>query len=225
MLTREFTQAHYDADYEEDKIPLIQAVILLAFWYVDAEDRNGSWHWIGIAISLGQTIGLHRSLSLESSRLLNRSKQRTSSISGNHGRLWRLIWWTCYFRDTWLSFGVGRPTRINLSDCDTPIPTTSDVEALLADASPAAASKYFPPDTKTTLAQTWTCLMEATFALWRILKAHYKAKQQLRPPPIEAIDRDMKDLIRCRSAFPSEDSCDEGSVALVHLYHLHVYYE
>jgi hypothetical protein len=40
-------KALYDADYEKDKIPLIQSVILLSFWLAEEDDREGSWQWHG----------------------------------------------------------------------------------------------------------------------------------------------------------------------------------
>ncbi|KAI1049415.1 hypothetical protein LB506_004587 [Fusarium annulatum] len=49
----------YDADYEKNKITLIQSVFLMGHFYADAEDRLGPWHWNGIAIGLSHTIGLH----------------------------------------------------------------------------------------------------------------------------------------------------------------------
>ncbi|SCV36730.1 uncharacterized protein FFB14_06207 [Fusarium fujikuroi] len=34
----------YDADYEKNKITLIQTVFLMGHFYADAEDRLGPWH-------------------------------------------------------------------------------------------------------------------------------------------------------------------------------------
>lgn len=39
---------------------MAQSAVLLSFWYADLEDRCGSWHWIGVAIGVCQTIGMHR---------------------------------------------------------------------------------------------------------------------------------------------------------------------
>ncbi|KAF5010538.1 hypothetical protein FDECE_3306 [Fusarium decemcellulare] len=216
-------KALYDADYEKEKIPLIQSVLLLAFWYADSEDRDGSWHWIGIAISLCQTIGLHRNPLSERPGLRRALAQRRQTLSNDQCRLWRLIWWMCYFRDTWLSFGMGRPTRINLADCDMPMPTTEDVEAISAGISESHANKYLPKDESRILPRLWMSLMETTFALGGILNNHYRAKP-LEHNPIAVISQDQRRLRQCRASFPTEDECD-NSVLLSHLYHLHVYYE
>ncbi|KAF4451854.1 Fungal specific transcription factor domain-containing protein [Fusarium austroafricanum] len=48
-----------DNAYNGDQITLIQSVILMSHWHAYAEDRFEAWHWVGIAISLCQTAGLH----------------------------------------------------------------------------------------------------------------------------------------------------------------------
>ena len=218
-------KALYDADYEKEKIPLIQSVILLAFWYADCEDRDGSWHWIGIAISLCQTIGLHRNPLLGRPGLGRSTPQRLQTPAGpEQSRLWGLIWWASYFRDTWLSFGMGRPTRIDLSDCDTPVPTAEDVRSLSAGVPHNLASKYLPDDENNALPQMWVSLLETTFALGSILNNHYRAKQPDRHSLTTIISEDQNRLRHCCKSFPSEEAHD-SPVVLLHLYHLRVYYE
>ncbi|KAF5689917.1 cutinase transcription factor 1 beta [Fusarium circinatum] len=74
----------YDADYEKNKVTLIQSIFLMGHFYADAEDRLDPWHWNGIAISLSHTIGL----------------QMLTSPSRNGIRpLWRRIWWCIYYRE------------------------------------------------------------------------------------------------------------------------------
>lgn len=51
----------YDADYERDRTDLVAVLFLLGFWWADPEDQKDSWHWLGAAISLAQTLGMHRS--------------------------------------------------------------------------------------------------------------------------------------------------------------------
>ncbi|KAF5246482.1 hypothetical protein FANTH_6854 [Fusarium anthophilum] len=97
----------YDADYEKNKVTLIQSVFLMGHFYADAEDRLGPWHWNGISISLSHTIGLH---------------MLTSPSRNGIRPLWRRIWWCIYYREVWLSMGQGRPMRISLDHCSTPMP-------------------------------------------------------------------------------------------------------
>jgi hypothetical protein len=51
----------YDADYEKDKVILAAVLFLLGFWWQGPEDQKDTWHWVGCAISLAQTLGMHRS--------------------------------------------------------------------------------------------------------------------------------------------------------------------
>lgn len=198
-------------------------MLLLAFWYADSEDRDGSWHWIGIAISLCQTIGLYRNPSTERTGIRGTFPHQRQTLSIRQLRLWQLLWWMSYFRDTWLSFGMGRPSRIDLSDCDMPLPTAADVTELTSGISPAHAQKYLPEDPNHTLSLVWASLLDITLVLGSILKNHYKAKP-LNEHPATLIARDANKLLQCRSGFPNEGA-SEDSVTASHLYHLHVYYE
>ncbi|ERF73689.1 hypothetical protein EPUS_00943 [Endocarpon pusillum Z07020] len=96
----------FDLTHESDKIVLIQSALLLSFWFVDAEDIKQSWYWSGIAFGIAQTLGLHRALDVG----LPQSSMREQI-------LWRNIWRCCMFRDVWLSYGMGRPLRINATNC------------------------------------------------------------------------------------------------------------
>ena len=112
----------YDSQEEPDKIASIQSAVLLAMWYVDLEDRDGTWHWLGIAISLCHTIGLHRASNYHH---VPRSPFHASQLA-----IWKRIWWCCYYREAFAAMGLGRPMRINIDDCDLAVPT---VEEFLGD--------------------------------------------------------------------------------------------
>lgn len=53
-------KALYDANQEPDAIATLQAVHLLSHWGDKPEEQKDLWHWIGIAVSLAQALGLHR---------------------------------------------------------------------------------------------------------------------------------------------------------------------
>ncbi|KAJ9501903.1 hypothetical protein H2202_002865 [Exophiala xenobiotica] len=109
-------KALYDFDYEADKTCLVQALLLMGYWYGNTHDRADSWHWIGIATSLSQTLGFHRD-------------PGRSSIPLSQRRLWRRIWPCCFFRDRYVALGMGRPTRITAEDCDVPEVVVDDLFA------------------------------------------------------------------------------------------------
>ena len=55
------SRAIYDADLETDKIKIIGSVFLMSFWWDRPDEVKDSWHWIGIAIGMAQSMGMHRS--------------------------------------------------------------------------------------------------------------------------------------------------------------------
>lgn len=54
-------KALYDADYELDDTNLAAALHLLSFWWEGPDDQKDSWYWQGCAVTLGQSLGMHRS--------------------------------------------------------------------------------------------------------------------------------------------------------------------
>lgn len=105
----------YDFDYEIDRITLVQALLLMTYWYETPDDQKDTWHWMGVSISLAQTIGLHR----------NPAK---SSMDTKRQKLWKRIWWSCFMRDRLIALGMRRPTRIKHEDCDVPMLLEDDFE-------------------------------------------------------------------------------------------------
>ncbi len=54
-------KAFFDVGYEKNKVTVAAVLFLLGFWWEGPEDQKDSWHWLGAAISLTQTLGFHRS--------------------------------------------------------------------------------------------------------------------------------------------------------------------
>ena len=108
-------QLLYDFDYESDRITLIQALLLLTYWYETPEDQKDTWHWMGVSLSIAHTIGLHRDLS-------------NSSLSDGQKRLWKRIWWSLFMRDRLIALGMRRPTRVQNAHCNVPMLTPDDFE-------------------------------------------------------------------------------------------------
>ncbi|KAI9796825.1 MAG: hypothetical protein M1833_005968 [Piccolia ochrophora] len=109
------TRLLYDFEYEADRIPLIQALLLMSCWYETPDDQRDMWHWLGIAISSSHTIGLHRNTA-------------GSSIDSDRQKLWKRIWWTCYMRDRLVALGLRRSMRVQDSDFDVPMLTMEDFD-------------------------------------------------------------------------------------------------
>lgn len=51
----------FQADMEKDKLRLLQSVFLLSFWRSSPSDFMDVRYWLGVAITLAESQGLHRS--------------------------------------------------------------------------------------------------------------------------------------------------------------------
>lgn len=99
------TKAFYDADHENDKVTIVQALFLMSFWWATPMDEKDTWHWLGNAISLALTLGMHRST-------------RSSEMDVMIQRLWKRVWWSLFTEDKHAAAALGRPVHIRQSDCD-----------------------------------------------------------------------------------------------------------
>ncbi|KAL1853959.1 hypothetical protein Daus18300_011626 [Diaporthe australafricana] len=105
----------YDFDYDSDRLVLVQALLLMTYWYETPDDQKDTWHWMGVAISLAHTIGLHRN-------------PDNGTMSPRKQKLWKRMWWSCFMRDRLIALGMRRPTRIKDEDFDMPMLSESDFE-------------------------------------------------------------------------------------------------
>lgn len=106
-------KALYDTGYEKNKITVVAVLFLFGFWWEGPEDQKDSWHWLSAAVSLAQTLGMHRS----------------TIHSGMHHRqrsMLKRIWWSIYIRDRHAAAALGRPCRIQDEDCDVEMLTVDD---------------------------------------------------------------------------------------------------
>lgn len=122
-------KALYDANYEDDRVTIVQALILLAWWWEGPEDvTKNVFYWSRVAIIVAQGSGMHRSI--ESSQLSKADK-----------RLWKRIWWTLFTRDRSVAVALGRPVSINIEDSDVEMVSEDD----FIDDEPDRPAEY-PPD-------------------------------------------------------------------------------
>ncbi|KAL1893316.1 hypothetical protein Sste5346_006493 [Sporothrix stenoceras] len=188
----------YDLDRSTDKVTLIQAVLLMGFWYTDAYDHTGAWHWVGIAISLAQSLGFHRKPSRRSAGGDNNNIRRASLI--------RRIWWTCLVRDRWVALAKGRPMRIHDEDCDVPLPVLDDFAGDLEAAANPSFQRLLPAGgarSAAPLARMWLRLVSISALLGRIVRAHYRVQGP--PPSLQDIDVFEKELRVCGQSDVSAD--------------------
>jgi hypothetical protein len=140
----------------------------------------------------------------------------------NDSRVWRQIWWSCFYREAWFSAGMGRPMRINLSDYSTPMPDAKDSANLLAGVPGSIQKKYLPEGTED-LSRLWTELLVLTVSLAKILSWQNRAE---RTWPSRAEIRHMDDNMRLYY-FRKDDVITHRQCRIVslHAYHLELYLE
>ncbi|KAF2663978.1 cutinase transcription factor 1 alpha [Microthyrium microscopicum] len=99
-------KALFDANYEDDRVTIVQALLLLAWYWEGPEDvTKNVFYWTRVAIVVAQGSGMHRSV-------------EGSQLSRSDKRLWKRIWWTLFSRDRSVAVALGRPVGINPEDTD-----------------------------------------------------------------------------------------------------------
>ncbi|RHZ62482.1 fungal specific transcription factor domain-containing protein [Aspergillus thermomutatus] len=201
----------YDNGGETDMIVQLQAAVLLGFWHSKNDDHTQPWYWTGIAINLCYIMGLHRDPD---------TGNFNPSVTDRRRSLWRRLWWSCFFRDRWLSLTLGRPLRISLNSCNTPLPSLTDLVCDLYDMPRAIANAYIPDDF-TQLAEYWIVLMRLTKLLGDTLTLCY---QPFGPSPtlqqVEALEAEF-----FRLGLPERCAEGQSRLATFSLYHLQLHYQ
>ncbi|KAK4947681.1 hypothetical protein LTR10_013627 [Elasticomyces elasticus] len=100
----------YNFDYESDQITILQAVLLMTYWYEDMDEPKDVMYWLDIAISMARRIDL--------------TAQKTSRTY----RLCKRIWWSCFIRDRLITLDLSCPPRMFLEHHDVPMLEVSDFE-------------------------------------------------------------------------------------------------
>ncbi|KAI5466555.1 cutinase transcription factor 1 alpha [Mariannaea sp. PMI_226] len=107
-------KALYDANYEDDRVTIVQSLLLMGWYWEGPEDvTKNVFYWSRVATIVAQGSGMHRSV--EQSQLTRSDK-----------RLWKRIWWTLFTRDRSVAVALGRPVHINLDDSDVEMLTEDD---------------------------------------------------------------------------------------------------
>ncbi|PLB44163.1 hypothetical protein P170DRAFT_313886, partial [Aspergillus steynii IBT 23096] len=94
----------YEFDYEQDRINLVQALLLMSYWEESPNGLKDGWHWLGLVLSVAQTIGLHR---------------KTESADGDSMRIRTRLWWCIYTRDSVMALDMRHPMHISSIEFDT----------------------------------------------------------------------------------------------------------
>ncbi|CAG8171935.1 unnamed protein product [Penicillium salamii] len=107
-------KALYDANYEDDRVTIVQALVLLGWYWEGPEDvTKNVFYWTRVAMVVAQGSGMHRSVEM-------------SQLNKPDKRLWKRIWWTLFTRDRSVAVALGRPIGINTDDSDVEMVTEDD---------------------------------------------------------------------------------------------------
>lgn len=108
-------KALYEANYESDPVSLIQTLILIgSFWEGPEDVTKNSFYWTRVALGLAQGFGFQRDVST------------SPKLSDVDKKIWRRIWWCLFEKDRNVAIAFGRPSVIDLNDCDVPMLTIDD---------------------------------------------------------------------------------------------------
>ncbi|KAI4195457.1 MAG: hypothetical protein LQ348_002457 [Seirophora lacunosa] len=107
-------KALYDANYEDDRVTIVQALVLMGWYWEGPEDvTKNVFYWTRVATIVAQGSGMHRSV-------------EGSQLSRPDKRLWKRIWWTLFTRDRSVAVALGRPVHINTDDSDVEMVSEDD---------------------------------------------------------------------------------------------------
>ncbi|RFU25132.1 hypothetical protein B7463_g11197, partial [Scytalidium lignicola] len=109
------SKAVYEADYEQDKLCIAQALSLLSLWWETPGGHKGCWYWSGLAINLLHLVFLD--IRRDEARLGRKSMGK-----------WRRLWWSCFVRDRIIGIGMKLPTRLSIADYEMEILELDDFD-------------------------------------------------------------------------------------------------
>lgn len=98
-------KALFDLNYENSKIILVKVAILLSFKGPQMDCYWNPCSWIEVGVTMAVAMGMHRNAVAANSNCNDRG-------------LLRRIWWALAIRDAHCSALLGRPFRINTTQCD-----------------------------------------------------------------------------------------------------------
>ncbi|KAL8942623.1 MAG: hypothetical protein Q9216_001536 [Gyalolechia sp. 2 TL-2023] len=99
-----------DLSTDEYTVDHVRAAVLTSVFLGESNCKSASWTWLGIAVRIGQDIGLH----------IRDVKGPFIDQAAS-----RLVWWTVYVCDRLVSLEHGRPAMISDDDYEFDLPNTT----------------------------------------------------------------------------------------------------
>ena len=149
---------------ELDPSTLVQALLLMTYWYDKPADTKGRTYWMRIALSFANDLGLGQNSEL-------------AMLSPHEQMLRRRLWWCCLMRDRLISLSELRPSNISTDETSLPVLSADDFEC------PAFAEALKKHSEQSNDGQ-WQALTELCFQkvklcilIGRILRTQYKPRR------------------------------------------------
>ncbi|KAI9372134.1 fungal-specific transcription factor domain-containing protein [Aspergillus egyptiacus] len=98
----------HSLDCEDDRIVIVQTLLLMTYWSDHNSPQRDIWDWIGICNVNAHSIGLNRDPS-------------SSDMDIRTKRLRTRIWWCLFSRDRLIAMGMRRPTQVNEGSSNLPM--------------------------------------------------------------------------------------------------------
>ena len=116
-LANLLSQLLYSLDCEEDRIVILQTVLLMTYWS-DPENspQRDIWDWIGVCNTQAHSIGL------------NNDPASASDIDPQTQRLRTRLWWCMFSRDRLIAMGMRRPLQVNEGTSNVPMLKQDDFD-------------------------------------------------------------------------------------------------
>jgi hypothetical protein len=96
----------FDVGYETNKIVLLQSVLMLSFWGPQMKSYWNPCSWVGFGVTIAESLGIYR---------INKS----TYMDAKRRSLLKRLFWALAVRDAYCSALLGRPFRLNITQCDT----------------------------------------------------------------------------------------------------------
>ncbi|KAK8872366.1 Transcriptional activator protein acu-15 [Apiospora arundinis] len=178
--------AWYEYESQERSVTQIAALLAQCFYLLATSQIERCWVSLGLAIRLGQSIGLHTSMERHS-----RSGAAAVADDGTPADSFEMrsrLWYCMYVLDRLLALQLGRPAAISDHDCHVPIPTRlADLEADDDDdddevtpqntATPLRGASHNKKEGKRDRSQYFACMIEFSSIIGRVLRETYHPRR------------------------------------------------
>lgn len=155
----------YSLGSEDDRLTILQAVLLMTHWDDSCEDDRDAFYFVGISKALLTSIETEPKAS------------ETRLIEGDPG-LWNRIRWSCYIQDRMVSIISQRPIHIQDEEFRVPMLQLSDFDAgpfstRCCLGSDGSHPTIRDPSARRLLSQMTIALVECCQCISRILRCQY----------------------------------------------------